>query len=173
MEARPAWKYPVSATRRSNQPPEGPNQPPQRPNQPPGSPNQPPGSPNQPPGSRNAPPRHASPKATTVRRFATRTSPIPVTVDTFETRRRHASPKDSSAFRDQDPPDPEGQRCRNACWMFACFFLGFRTFHNLLLGSYGRCVFMWTHMWKITVGQTQKNFAAATWTENFEQGWSA
>ena len=36
---------------------------------------------------------NASPKSTTVLRFATGTPPIPETVHTFETRRRNASPK--------------------------------------------------------------------------------
>ena len=52
-----------------------------------------------------------SPKVTTVLRFATTTPPIPVTVDTFETRndaktRDESKSDDSSAFRDHDPRIP-------------------------------------------------------------------
>ena len=98
---------------------------------------------------------HASPKATTVLRFATRTSRIPdKTVNTWDAKTPCESKSDdSSAFRDNFRPRmpastrgrlrtgerllhgfSEGQRCRNASWMFP-FFKGFRTFHNLLLGS--------------------------------------
>ena len=42
---------------------------------------------------------NASPRVTTVLRFATRTPSIPVTVDTVETRRPSASPKTTTVLR--------------------------------------------------------------------------
>ena len=47
----------------------------------------------------------ASPKVTTVLRFATRTPTIPVTVDTFETRKRDAGPKEFCVSQ-RPPPTP-------------------------------------------------------------------